>query len=93
MVQKVHIINWKTLVVLTLHDEAWAGLYKKPGPAEPVLARLLDELELDGDLPGVGNGQGAVRRLHKSDSVEHNVRCVHHNLETKLETNKNWKFS
>ena len=66
--------------MLTLCDEARAGLYDEPGSTEALLPRLLDELKLNGNLTRVRDGQRSIRRLNKSHGVEHDVRRVHHHL-------------
>ena len=73
-------VRYVVYKVLTLGDEAWAGFHDEPGPAEALLPRLLDELELNGNLTRVSNGQRSIRRFDKSNCVEHNVCGVHHNL-------------
>ena len=58
------------------HDETRAGFDGEPRFAETLVVQLLDELELNRNLPGVGDGQDPRRLLDEADGVEVKLRGV-----------------
>ena len=65
------------------HDEPRAGFYREPRLAEALVVQLLDELELNRNLSGVGHRQDSTRRLDEPDRLEVKLSCLNGHLQFK----------
>ena len=64
----------------TWHNKSRVRFRLQPGFAVALLARLVNELELDGHLPVVGDGKRLGARLDKLHFAKVHLGCINHDL-------------